>query len=446
MENTAVHLKCMELCKTICEAFDCLNKKGRPLSILRDVEDALKAITSKIPEILDGAKCAEFQQQTGQLQKCCEICSKSASLSQDLFQCFVNWDSARINLLYMKAITTAVQDRGNTEQYIPLLEFILADSTAPQLHSATAFFLSRIIGRTQPLRAYQMGISAFGVDPSLCSKLFPKESDTYSYIYHPVDEVLFKECPICHGTGTPYYCAAPVKAINYTSMFSPMKLWMKCDSCGQLFAYNFPRKMVEPQPEEEELGDETYMAPRLGTISIFGGILKETQKYTEGRHLLDVGAGLGELIAAALELGYEPEGIEISKRQAKRLESCLKVKIHCMDFLKFKSPRTFDIITMGDVIEHITDPTAALKKANSLLTDGGILWISTPNYESGFSRFAQFADPMWDEPYHFTYYAFSGFRKILQKEGFQVLEYTISHRYNGSMELIAKKTNPSQLS
>jgi SAM-dependent methyltransferase len=443
LENAAVHLKCMELCKTICEAFECLKKNGRPLSLLNDVKEALKAISSNIPQILSGAKYAEFQQQTGELKKCCEICSNSAALSQNLFHCFVKWDNARINLLYMKAITAAFEDSENTESYAPLLEFILADTTVPQMHSATAFFLSRIIGRTQPFRAYQMGLSAFEADPSLCSKIFPKETNNYSYIYHPVDEVLSKECPICHGTGTPYYCAAPVKATNYNSTFSPMKLWMRCNSCGQLFAYNFPRKMIEAQPEEEELGDEN-MKPRLGTISIFGGILKEAQKHTKGRHLLDVGAGLGELIAAALELGYEPEGIEISRRQSKKLEALLQVKIHCMDFLKFESPRTFDIITMGDVIEHITDPTAALKKANSLLTDGGILWISTPNYESGFSRLVQYADPMWNEPYHFTYYAFSGFREILQKAGFQVLEYTISNRYNGSMELIAKKTNPSQ--
>ena len=94
---------------------------------------------------------------------------------------------------------------------------------------------------------------------------------------------------------------------------------------------------------------------------------------------------------------------------------------------------------MGDVLEHVSQPTKALEKAHKLLAENGILWLSTPNYNSAFTRMLQFSDPMWNQVNHFTYFSFEGLKPILDKVGFDVKRYDISRRYNGSMELILKK-------
>ena len=94
---------------------------------------------------------------------------------------------------------------------------------------------------------------------------------------------------------------------------------------------------------------------------------------------------------------------------------------------------------MGDVIEHVKDPTKALQKAAEMLNDDGILWISTPNYESSFSRLKKFTDAMWCEKNHITYFSYITFSALLENCGFEILEYNVSERYNGSMELFVRK-------
>ena len=94
---------------------------------------------------------------------------------------------------------------------------------------------------------------------------------------------------------------------------------------------------------------------------------------------------------------------------------------------------------MGDVIEHITNPGAALDKACNLLTDEGVLWLSTPNFESAYSRTHKFDDVMWKVSNHLTYFSYRNFQKLAKQHGLQIQEYHVSKRYNGSMELILKK-------
>lgn len=442
MNELEIFLKLIPLSKTICEAFDYLKKNDNQncTALLSDVEDGLKTILSKIPLMFNNQNGADFQLQTNNLLKDCYNFkkSKSASSGKRLFQCFENWKNG-IVVLYVEAIHCAFDNQANETQAAELMELILEDNLPPQLESVADYTLARIVSRRQPLSSYNLGLKAFELNNRLFQNIVQKENPTYNYIYSKVDEVNFEHCPICNGCGTPYYCAQPVLMNNYDPTFSPMKLWMQCNSCGQLYTYNFPRKMVEPQPESEELGDELYMQPRLSLIAILGDILKKVIPYASGKRLLDVGAGSGELIAAALELECNVEAIEISKRQSQRLASLFNIDIHCMDFLDFHTSNRFNMITMGDVIEHVTSPVAALKKANELLVDDGILWISTPNFESGFSRITKFEDPMWNEPYHISYFCYSGFKKILSDTGFKVLDYSISKRYNGSMEIIAKK-------
>ena len=91
---------------------------------------------------------------------------------------------------------------------------------------------------------------------------------------------------------------------------------------------------------------------------------------------------------------------------------------------------------MGDIIEHVTNPKAALKKAHSLLKETGVLWLSTSNYNSSFTRMMKLKDAMWKEPEHNSYFSFHGLQALANEVGFVVKEYQVSNRYNGFMELI----------
>lgn len=133
------------------------------------------------------------------------------------------------------------------------------------------------------------------------------------------------------------------------------------------------------------------------------------------------------------------EAVELMAEEAQKVSNCLDLPIWCSDFLKFETSNKYDVIIMGDVIEHVMNPLAALEKAYKLLEDTGVLWLSTPNYQSSFSRLQREDYVMWLEPYHLTFFSFDGLKILFDKVGFYVVEYTVSARYQGCMELILQK-------
>ena len=162
-------------------------------------------------------------------------------------------------------------------------------------------------------------------------------------------------------------------------------------------------------------------------------------KYTNGKSLLEVGIGTGELLAVAIELGYDVNAVELRQDRAQEIANMLSIPIWSCDFLKFESEKKFDILTMGDIIEHVTSPKLALEKAYSLLKEDGVLWLSTPNYNSSFTQMLKFRDAMWKEPEHVSYFHFKGLENLANDVGFMIQKYQVSNRYNGSMELILTK-------
>lgn len=265
------------------------------------------------------------------------------------------------------------------------------------------------------------------------------------YKYTPSPQRVFDKCPICGGKGEPYHCSFSYRMAHFDNPFEPFKLWMKCESCHNLYTKRFPEEFLAQSDHQKEItpgeNSETAVSniANGGKLSIWSDILNKLKEFSDKKSLLEVGIGNGELLSVALEMGYDANAVEIVEESAQKVSDILGIPIHCGDFLTFETEKTYSIIIMGDVIEHVTDPEAALRKAHELLEDDGVLWLSTPNFESSFTRLKKFTDAMWLEPYHISYFNYSGLSVLLEKCGFSVREYKVSNRYNGSMELIITK-------
>lgn len=265
------------------------------------------------------------------------------------------------------------------------------------------------------------------------------------YIYKPSAQRTFEKCPVCGGAGEPYHCAFSYRMSDFDYPFQPFKLWMRCGDCKNLYSEQFPEDFLKLSDHHKEItpseNSQTAVSNTANTrtLSVWSDILNKLRRYTEKKSLLEVGIGNGELLSVALEMNYQADAVEIVEESAQRVSDILGIPIKNGDFLNYTSDKTYSIIIMGDVIEHVTDPEAALRNAYKLLDEDGVLWLSTPNYESSFTRLKKFTDPMWLEPYHITYFNYDGLEKLLRKCGFTVREYSVSNRYNGSMELIITK-------
>lgn len=106
-----------------------------------------------------------------------------------------------------------------------------------------------------------------------------------------------------------------------------------------------------------------------------------------GKAVLDVGCGYGGVLAALAEkhalaeaLGIDLDADMVGKGSG-RCPSGVKLEIR--NFLAMEG-RTYDLILMRDVLEHIVDVESALSKAAGLLRPGGTVFASFAPFFSPF--------------------------------------------------------------
>ncbi len=101
-----------------------------------------------------------------------------------------------------------------------------------------------------------------------------------------------------------------------------------------------------------------------------------------GKRCLDVGCGGGALSGALKAAGAShAAGIELDAAAAAAARTRLDVVIEgsVVDSeLPFR-PGDFDLLIFADVLEHLADPDAALRRCLPLLAEGGRVVVSVPN-------------------------------------------------------------------
>jgi 2-polyprenyl-3-methyl-5-hydroxy-6-metoxy-1,4-benzoquinol methylase len=109
--------------------------------------------------------------------------------------------------------------------------------------------------------------------------------------------------------------------------------------------------------------------------------LPSISRHASGTRLLDVGCGAGFFLEAALEAGFEPEGIELSPVAIDLAQPTVRSRIRCGDVntLRTSDSGQFDVVTAFDIIEHIFDPPSFLDDIGCVLVPGGLLVVSTPD-------------------------------------------------------------------
>jgi 2-polyprenyl-3-methyl-5-hydroxy-6-metoxy-1,4-benzoquinol methylase len=157
--------------------------------------------------------------------------------------------------------------------------------------------------------------------------------------------------------------------------------------------------------------------------------------------LFEVGIGGCECLLAATEIGYQCAGLDVVPSFVRTARDQYGLDVEVCDFVAYDTERRWDVLIMGDVLEHVSDPILAIKKAASMMMEDGVLWISTPNFESAFSSVIGHGDPMRRESYHINYFSRGSLYLLLEKAGLTPVDYHISQHYNGSMEIIAVKSS-----
>ena len=138
--------------------------------------------------------------------------------------------------------------------------------------------------------------------------------------------------------------------------------------------------------------------------------------------VLDVGCAGGAFPKAASDLGFSVTGVEPSSWLAEQGKKTYNLDIRTgllaeQEFTK----ASFDVVTLWDVIEHLTDPDEVIGQVHCLLKDKGLLIVNYPNYASLMRRLLGMKWPFFLNV-HLLYFTPVTIKYFLEDRGFIVEE------------------------
>jgi SAM-dependent methyltransferase len=200
-----------------------------------------------------------------------------------------------------------------------------------------------------------------------------------------------------------------------------------CDSCG--LVYLSPRPFLEDIGQYYPSGYAPFIMQRVGDmplllrLSVRYGLHKRcrlVRRYRAQGRLLDVGCATGQFLAEMTTYpGWEVTGVEPNDSAAEFAQRAHGLSVYQSDLISARFPdRSFDVVTLWDVIEHLHDPLAMLTEVRRILAPEGLLIMRTPSLDSWDAHaFGQYWAGL-DSPRHLIIFSRRTALRILDATGF----------------------------
>ncbi len=200
-----------------------------------------------------------------------------------------------------------------------------------------------------------------------------------------------------------------------------------CLDCSLRYASKIPRETEDIYSDEEYLpvAQQCYMQNVDYRKKRFGGerieIIRQFTGEVKGKRLLDIGCGTGWFLDVAQEAGFGVCGQELGKELAKWTAKRLGVDVHSCPVSDIPLKQKFDVITMFDLIEHVTDPVQLVRDCKQLLTPSGIMLVFTPNFDSLAINVMKENSNLITPAEHLTYFTRKSVEKIAEQTDMELV-------------------------
>jgi 2-polyprenyl-3-methyl-5-hydroxy-6-metoxy-1,4-benzoquinol methylase len=226
--------------------------------------------------------------------------------------------------------------------------------------------------------------------------------------------LLDRHCPICGGV----LARSFLDKNGYTIAI--------CMTCGVLYVSPMPTdEALQAHYQnlayfkgEEEQGYRNYADMKKALLPHFTRRLHTINKCMSSRgRLLDFGCAAGYFLEVAKTDGWQIAGVELSQDMANNAARALNISVATS--LDTLLERDFDVLTMWEVIEHLSRPVVELARLRDRMRPGGMLMLSTPNT----GHWQAMGEPnswiAYRPPSHLLYFTKQTLEDTLQRAGFE---------------------------
>jgi 2-polyprenyl-3-methyl-5-hydroxy-6-metoxy-1,4-benzoquinol methylase len=235
----------------------------------------------------------------------------------------------------------------------------------------------------------------------------------------------YAKCPVCHSEDI----KQKIKTRDFFLTGESFTIYT-CEKCGILF--------TNPRPEEEKLADyyksENYYSHNAKGQGIIPKVYRTIRKrniiykyklitrFVPNGKILDIGCGTGEFLYFFKTKGWITKGVEPGEKARTFAGENYQLKIGTEDYLDEAEEKSFDVITLWHVLEHVGDINNRLNQINRLLKDEGLLVIALPNPESADAKYYGQYWAGYDVPRHLFHFPPQAFENLMSQYNLEIIE------------------------
>ena len=223
-----------------------------------------------------------------------------------------------------------------------------------------------------------------------------------------------KLCPICNGLG------------NEERQVGKYFL-LKCRACNFIYANATDQEIEHVNFHFDESVKCHYREVQSSIDFLwFDRISERLTQGREGLRVLDIGCGNGVLLRQFQKRGCVCFGSDPSPWAREYAQQYGYTLLGCIEEADI-APESFDIVTSTSTLEHVARPLEHVQHIMAVVKQGGIAYITCPNYGSLLIRLRILKGRLVNPPGHCNYFTAQTLRNLFMQKGLkeQVAEVRI---------------------
>jgi 2-polyprenyl-3-methyl-5-hydroxy-6-metoxy-1,4-benzoquinol methylase len=241
-----------------------------------------------------------------------------------------------------------------------------------------------------------------------------------------VNLIHYTSCPVCGSSGI----AEIITAKDHTVSKEEFKIF-HCANCQLRFTQDVPdataigkyyksEDYISHTDTSKGLINRIYQLVRKRANRHKRKLVEKITGKTKGT-LLDIGSGTGYFAAEMKNAGWHVTGLEPDADARKIAEEENQINLSSTDRLFLLPEKSFDVITLWHVLEHVHDLKNYVRKFKNLLKENGKLFVAVPNYKSYDATVYKEYWAAYDVPRHLYHFSALSMEYLMKAEGLKIV-------------------------